>query len=106
MIALTFNRSTKLSHIVPNNQFETLAMIMVDGEEIPLLDHLMSGGEYIEEDVVNFGYPSYSELEDFFVDSFGLLVFKETPLKWFAQLWGLKHIVFDGQPIENNFTWE
>ena len=88
------------------NRNETIAMIMVNGEEIPLLDHLMSGGEYIEEDVVNFGYPSYSELEDFFVDSFGLLVFKETPLKWFAQLWGLKHIVFDGQPIENNFTWE
>lgn len=88
------------------NRFEELAMIMVNGEEVPLITHLMSGGEYIEADVTNFGKPAYNELQDFFVDSFGLLVFKETPLTWFAKIWGLKHIVFDGQPIENNFTWE
>lgn len=95
-----------MSHTMHFNKIETQALIMVNGEEIPLLDHLLAGGQYVEEDVTNFGYPSYNELQDFFVDSFGLLVFKETPLTWFAKIWGLKHIIFDGQPIENNFTWE
>lgn len=95
-----------MSQTLHFNRFETTAMILVDGVEEPLLPYLLNGGAYVEEDVTNFGFPAYAELEDFFVDSFGLLVFKETPLKWFAQLWGLKHIVFDGKPLEQNFAWE
>lgn len=82
------------------------AKILVNGAEEDLIPYLMGGGTFVEEDVVSWGYPYYDELDQYFDSPFSGLQFKDTPLKFIAELWGLHNIKFDGKSMkELGFQW-
>lgn len=84
------------------------ALIEVDGENVDLMNYLMSGGDFVLEDVRSWGMPSYDELEVYFTDSFDDLLFVEGPFTWFFKIWGLQRIKFARSGIElfGNFEFE
>lgn len=86
---------------------EEEAIILIDGEQVPLIQHLMSGGAFVEEDWIVLGNPPHNELFQWFDYGFGQVEFAESPLQWLAKLWGLKKIQFDGRTMQElGFEWQ
>jgi hypothetical protein len=87
-------------------EFDIEALIEVDGVEIPLIPHLMSGGVYDIEAVTIWGQPMYDALSQYFDEGFSPLEFKESPMKFLAVDWALNSIKIEGVLLKNFFELE
>ena len=93
------------SHKIHIDKESKDAIITINGEDISLIQHLLNDGDYIEEHIIDYGRPSYDELEQWFEDSFEDLSFVDQPLKFYAKIWTLKHISFYGVKADVNFEF-